>query len=88
MTLCLECSCFMSAPFQKPRITPVDTKGVQELLGNEAKYKATPVNYKNSVSSYIDPASENQREGEDLEFGVCVEWRKAAWVGSSLLWPS
>jgi len=36
------------------KITPVDTKGVQELLGNEAKYKATPVNYKNPVSSYID----------------------------------
>ena len=38
----------------KPRITPVNTRGVQELLGEDAKYKSIPVNYKNPVSSYID----------------------------------
>ena len=45
----------------KPRITPVNTRGVQELLGEDAKYKSIPVNYKNPVSSYIDLASEISR---------------------------
>lgn len=93
MTLCLECCRFMSAPFQKPRITPVDTKGVQELLGNEAKYKATPVNYKNPVSSYIDPCLRKPERGRI--FGIWkfffvrtmqCEWlvRVESWVEKGL----
>eukprot|EP00437_Effrenium_voratum_P024501 CAMPEP_0181418476 /NCGR_PEP_ID=MMETSP1110-20121109/11580_1 /TAXON_ID=174948 /ORGANISM="Symbiodinium sp., Strain CCMP421" /LENGTH=1160 /DNA_ID=CAMNT_0023541467 /DNA_START=61 /DNA_END=3540 /DNA_ORIENTATION=+ len=36
------------------KISPVDTKGIQEFTGANIKYKSTPVNYKNPVSSYID----------------------------------
>eukprot|EP00438_Fugacium_kawagutii_P012283 Skav236750 [mRNA] locus=scaffold2899:142061:145900:- [translate_table: standard] len=39
----------------KVEITPIDTKSVQQFLNDdEAKYKSTPVTYKNPVSSYID----------------------------------
>ena len=40
-------------PALKLRISPVETKALQDLSTVDVKYKATPVNYKNPVSSYI-----------------------------------
>lgn len=36
------------------KISPVETKALHDLSTVDIKYKATPVNYKNPVSSYID----------------------------------
>ncbi|CAE7215078.1 rpc2 [Symbiodinium natans] len=36
------------------KISPVETKALQDLSTVDIKYKATPVHYKNPVSSYID----------------------------------
>ena len=38
---------------EHPRISPVETKALHDLSTVDIKYKATPVNYKNPVSSYI-----------------------------------
>ena len=44
---------FWSSSPEHPRISPVETKALHDLSTVDIKYKATPVNYKNPVSSYI-----------------------------------
>ena len=62
------------------KITPADTKGLQELTGSEAKYKSTPVNYKNPVSSYIAPRFLNAfRLVIGSDWSILLAFRTVCW---------